>query len=184
MTGESQKYVYSPDVVEFMTVAVQTCVYLEDKMLLDGGRQFVETMQRLLPVLYVKTQLLHLPETEMTDDGLAFLEQFCNEDDYNTVFANIRSLLGSDDAYLAVGVEEGRYDDIAATRSIAEDIADIYQELKDVAGNYRTHDETVMQEALAACLDGFVNHWGLKLLDAVRALHVLSLDPGFQEKEL
>ena len=56
-----------------------------------------------------------------------------------------------------------------------ENIADIYQEIKDLACNYQTREEAVMNDALVTCLDAFEQHWGQKLLNVLRPLHALSL---------
>ena len=180
MTNRSDNQPYSPEIVEFLTVAVQTCIYVEQELPVADKRRFVETMLKLLPVLYVKALLV--PSFDEPDD-FGFLEQFCSEDDYNRVFNSVRAILQTDDSYIAVAVEDGRYCDMSDTRSIAEDIADIYQELKNMAANYQSHAEDVMMLAVAECLEAFREHWGLKLLDALRALHILSLDPDFLSQD-
>ena len=53
--------------------------------------------------------------------------------------------------------------EVPLTASISENLADIYQDLKDFALSYRTGDEFVMQEALWECVDNFKNYWGQKL---------------------
>ena len=68
-----------------------------------------------------------------------------------------------------------RYSDEPITAYISEDIADIYQEIKDLACNYQTSDERVMNDALVHCMDAFDEHWGQKLLNVLRPLHALSL---------
>ncbi len=174
------KFVYSEPVVEFMTVAVQTCVYLEQQMEHDSYEKMMGTLLRLLPVLYVKTLLVpevpvsvDLPIATGNDD---FLQAYCSEEDYNNILIAVNRKLGNDDAYISLPVEGGRYDDIAESRSISEDIADIYQALKDMASNYQTHNEQVMHEAISECIDSFRYYWGRRLLDAVHALHVLEYD--------
>lgn len=169
MENNQQSFVYSPEVVEFMTVAVQTCLFLEQQVDEETRETLIQKLIRLLPVLYVKTLLL--PVSDNQNDG--FLEQFCTEEQYETVRYALAERLGDDDMYLALPLEEGRYGDIAQTRSISEDIADIYQALKDMAHNYQLHDEEVMEEAIMECVDAFKEHWGLKLLDALHALHVI-----------
>ena len=45
----------------------------------------------------------------------------------------MKNLLGSDDAYLEVFLDDMRYNDEPITAFISEHLADIYQELKDMA---------------------------------------------------
>ena len=68
-----------------------------------------------------------------------------------------------------------RYSDEPITAFISENIADIYQELSDLARNWTINDELVQHDALVACIEGFNLHWGQKLLNVLRPLHVLSL---------
>ena len=58
---------YQRDILEFVTVAVQYCAYLED----SEGRsreEFVDTMSKLLPLLYLKGSLL--PQYETYSDNM------------------------------------------------------------------------------------------------------------------
>jgi hypothetical protein len=102
------------------------------------------------------------------------------EDDYERLRERIAEILGSEDTFLEVHMEDMRYSDEPITAFISENIADIYQELKDLACNYQTENESVMNEALIACLDAFEQHWGQKLLNILRPLHALSLNPDYE----
>lgn len=163
-------YVYQEPAIEFVTVAVQLCLYLE-----QVGEQeradFIEKMLCLLPLLYLKARLLPKSTEEM--DG--YPERFVTEYEYENMRQAIAQKLGSDDAYLEVFVEDMRYSDEPITAFISENIADIYQEVKDLACNYQIREEAVMNDALVNCLEAFEQHWGQKLLNALRPLHVLSL---------
>ena len=101
--------------------------------------------------------------------------EFVTEQEYEDLRALLAHKLGSDDAYLEVFVEDMRYSDEPITAFISENIADIYQELKDLACNYQTREESVMNDALVNCVDAFYQHWGQKLLNVLRPLHALSL---------
>ena len=95
------------------------------------------------------------------------------EEDYNFALVGIRELMGSDDAYLDVFVDQGMYTDEVQTAYISENLADIYQELKDMAAAFQTGDEAVMHDAVVACREAFKAHWGQKTLAVLRALHAL-----------
>ena len=47
--------------------------------------------------------------------------------------------------------------------------------MKDLACNYQTQNESVMNDALVACLEAFEQHWGQKLLNVLRPLHAITL---------
>ena len=162
-------YVYSQQVIDFVTVAAQTCLVLEH--IEEQEKQvFLENMLQLLPLLYVRVRTLPKPEQEL--DG--FAQQFVTEQDYNFVSDGVKQLLGTDDVYLEVFQEDMRYSQEPISAFISENLADIYQEIKDMAANYQTQDESVMNDSLLVCIESFHQHWGQKLLNVLRALHSLA----------
>ncbi len=171
MTELTKHYVYQQDVIEFVTVAAQTCLFLEHTNELERS-DFLAKVTRLLPLLYLKTSMLTQPEPEL--DG--YIERFVTEEDYNYVRSGVQNILGTDDAYLEVFMDDMRYSDEPITAFISENLADIYQELKDMAANYQTANEEVMNDALLGCLEAFREHWGQKLLNVLRALHALWIE--------
>lgn len=170
MSESNTHYVYQEPAIEFVTVAVQVCLYLE-QVAEHEKSDFIDKMLCLLPLLYLKARLL--PKTNEEMDG--YPERFVTEQEYEDLRLMVAQTLGSDDAYLEVFMEDMRYSDEPITAFISENIADIYQEIKDLACNYQTREEAVMNDALVSCLEGFEQHWGQKLLNVLRPLHALSL---------
>lgn len=175
MTQSNTHYVYQQPAIEFVTVAVQLCLYLEQVEGLDKS-EFVEKMLCLLPLLYLKARLLPKATEEL--DG--FPERFVSEQEYEDIRQKVAQCMGADDTYLEVFVEDMRYSDEPITAFVSENIADIYQEVKDLACNYQTRDEAVMNDALVNCLEAFEQHWGQKLLNVLRPLHAVACE-GEQE---
>ena len=170
MSDSNTHYVYQEPAIEFVTVAVQLCLYLE-QVAEHEKSDFIEKMLCLLPLLYIKARLL--PKGKEEFDG--YSERFVSEQEYEDLRLQIAQKLGTDDTYLEVFVEDMRYSDEPITAFVSENIADIYQEIKDLACNYQTREEAVMNDALVTCLDAFEQHWGQKLLNVLRPLHALSL---------
>ena len=170
MENSNTHFVYQQPAIEFVTVAVQLCIYLE-KLAEYEREEFVDKMLSILPLLYLKARLV--PKSDLELDG--YTEQFVSEYEYEQVRQAIATQLGSDDTYLEVYMEDMRYSDEPITAFISENIADIYQEMKDLACNYQTQNESVMNDALVACLEAFEQHWGQKLLNVLRPLHMLSM---------
>ncbi|MDR1585502.1 MAG: DUF5063 domain-containing protein [Prevotellaceae bacterium] len=171
-------YVYSPNVIEFVTVVAETCLFLE-RLAEHSPAEFVDKSVKILPLLYLKASLVGIPERELDEEP----ERFVTEDDYRYLCEGIARLLGKDDSYLEVFHPDMAYSDAPVAAFISENIADIYQELKDFAANYRLGEEEIMNDALAVCLDAFGEHWGQKLLGTLRALHALRYDSEFGEDE-
>ena len=166
MTENNTHYVYQQPAIEFVTVAVQLCIYLEQIEGQDKS-EFIEKMLCLLPLLYLKARLLPKATEEL--DG--FPERFVTEQEYEDIRQKVAQCMGADDTYLEVFVEDMRYSDEPITAFVSENIADIYQEVKDLACNYQTRDEAVMNDALVNCIEAFEQHWGQKLLNVLRPLH-------------
>ena len=171
MSESNTHYVYQDQAIEFVTVAVQLCLYLE-KIEAYEKSDFIDKMLSLLPLLYLKARLL--PKADEDLDG--YPERFVTEQEYEYLRHTIAQKLGSDDAYLEVFMEDMRYSDEPITAFVSENIADIYQEIKDLACNYQTREESIMNDALVNCLEAFEQHWGQKLLNVLRPLHALAVD--------
>lgn len=169
-----KSYIYQDSTIAFVTAAAQTCLLLEK--INDHDREgWREQMMRLLPVLYLRARLLEEAQL-MTEDEP---QRFVTEEDYNFVLAGVRGFLGQDDAYLDVFVDQGIYTDEVQTAYISEGLADIYQELKDLAAAFQTGEEAVMNDAVVLCRQAFFDHWGRKVLAVLRALHEIS-DTSYQ----
>ena len=165
-----QNYIYKDSTIAFVTAAAQTCLLVEKSSEYDRD-EWREQVLRLLPVLYLRTRLLEPAERMMEEEEP---QRFVTEEDYNYALVGVRNLLGSDDAYLDVFVDRGIYTDEVQTAYISEGMADIYQELKDLAAAFQTGEEPIMNDAVVACREAFEEHWGQKLIAVMRALHALS----------
>ena len=164
-----KSFIYQDSTIAFVTAAAQTCLLIEKCS--DHARdEWREQVLRILPVLYLRTRLLESAEA-MTDEEP---QRFVTEEDYNFVLVGMRELLGQDDAYLDVFVDQGIYTDEVQTAYISEGLADIYQELKDMAAAFQSGEEAIMNDAVVACRAAFDEHWGQKLLAVMRALHAIS----------
>jgi len=166
--------VYSKKVIEFVTVAAETCLFLEHANEFTKT-DFVQKSIKILPLLYLDASLLDIPDSVFEE----IPERFVNEEDYQYVHELLEQLLGSDDSYLEVFHPDMALSDTPIAAFVSENLADIYQELKDFAANYQLGDIDIMNDALVACLEAFGEHWGQKLLNALRALHALRFSEGF-----
>ena len=169
-TKGMKSIVYQESTIAFVTAAAQTCLLIEQCGEHERN-EWIEQILRLLPVLYLRARLVKAEEGEtmMEEDP----QRFVTEEDYNLALIRMRDLLGSDDAYLDVFVDQGVYTDEVQTAYISEGLADIYQELKDLAAAFQTGEEPIMNDAVLVCREGFDTHWGQKLIAVMRALHAI-----------
>lgn len=162
---EEESYVYSRPVLDFVTVSTEFCKQMEQCGGVDRAR-FTEVMRSLLPMLYLKMSLLgSVPE------GEGYCDPQVSEADYEYVRANVARVMGNADTYLDVFVEDFKYSDKPVLRTVSEDLADIYQELRDLVEAFRGGYEEAMAAALYQTAEAFGNYWGQRLLGALRALH-------------
>ena len=166
--------VYSTKVIEFVTVAAETCLFLEHASEFSHV-DFIQKSVKILPLLYLNASLIEIPDAVYEDST----ERFVGEEDYQFVREQVEQLLGADDSYLEVFHPDMAISDTPIAAFVSENLADIYQELKDFAANYQLGDVDIMNDSLVACLEAFGQHWGQKLLNALRALHAVRFSDGF-----
>ena len=73
MSAPNTHYVYQEPAIEFVTVAVQLCLYLEQAAEHEKA-DFIEKMLCLLPLLYLKARLLPKATEEMGERLLRELQ--------------------------------------------------------------------------------------------------------------
>lgn len=163
--------IYSSSVIDMVTVSAEYCVYME-KLRQTGTtrRSFLDKISKVLPLLYVKAALL--PDLE--EMGFDELEEVVTEDDYEEVRKRVWSLLRADDEYLEVFTPDMQYSEGPMMCTISEDLADIYQDLKNFVAAFASQNEESMNNAIVKVKDNFSNYWGQKLVNAMRPLHELT----------
>ena len=165
MKKESQ-VIFDRNVVEFVTVAAEFCKFMEQA---EGAKRssFIDTSLKILPLLYLKTSML--PECKTIGDEAP--ETFVTEETYEILRMNLSAILAEKDDYLDVFVSDMKYSDQPITKFISEDLADIYQDIKDFIFVFQLGLNETMNDSLAICQENFRLYWGQKLVNTLRALH-------------
>jgi hypothetical protein len=158
--------VYSGHVVEFTAVANEFCKYAEHAGEMKG-EELLNIMQRLLPLLYLKASFLP-PLEPVFEDGN---EKFVTEGDWLRIRNGFRSKLRSADDYLEIPDDKTIEPDEPVVASLSEDMADIYQDMKNFVLLYQTGTNEVMNDAVWECRMNFENYWGHKLVNGLKAIH-------------
>ena len=177
MKKESQ-VIFDRNVVEFVTVAAEFCKFLEQAETIKRST-FVDTSLKILPLLYLKASMLPKCETI----GNEALETFVTEETYEILRMNLAGLLAEKDDYLDVFVSDMKYSDQPITRNISEDLADIYQDIKDFIFVFQLGLNETMNDSLAVCRENFALYWGQKLVNTLRALHDVKYNQPEDEEE-
>jgi hypothetical protein len=158
--------VYSRNVVEFVAVANEFCKYAEHASELKGD-ELLKILQRILPLMYLKASLL--PQLDpFFEDGN---EKFVTEADWTDINESLKEKFGTANDYLEVFDEKINETEGPVISSISENMADIYQDIKDFLLLYQTGSGEVMNDAVWECRMNFENFWGQKLVNSMRAIH-------------
>lgn len=168
---KENKVIFDPKTIEFVTVAAETCGFLEKAEVLDRA-DFVDKLLKILPLLYLKAQLI--PQCDYIQD--TFLENFVTEETYEILRMNIAYNLAEKDDYLEVFLPDMQYSDTPLKKCISEDLADIYQDLKDFIHIFQFGINETMNDALVRCKQSFETFWGQRLVNTLRALHNIKYD--------
>ena len=164
-----KKVIYDKNTIEFVTMTLEFCSLVEstNKHTLFS---FTDKAVKILPLLYIKATLLPVEEDRYEEDDM---EHFITEDTYETIRSRVAGLLGEFDSYLETFHPDMKYSDTPVAATISENFADIYQDLGNFVSLFRQENEDVMEKALYACINNFQLYWGQKLLNTLKALHVV-----------
>jgi len=184
MEGDlNRNIIFSQNVTEFVTVVGEYCVFVENTLRFSKKR-FLDKARRLLPLIYLKASLI--PKFDSVFD--AENERFVTEEEWEIIKDSVKQKLGFHDEYREV------YDPLTheqleqSSASISDNLADVYQDLKNFVSLYSAGTEDIMNDALWECQLNFEEFWGQKLLNALKAIHALyfgeeNLDEEEDEKE-
>lgn len=157
----------SVTVLEFIRVAHEYCLFIE-KSDQNAKSESLDFLSKIIPLLYLKGELLPEIQPEYPESS----ERFVTEEEWQEVFNTYRAVFGQDDEYYHVGYEE--YNEYEAVKaSLSENLADIYQDLKDFILLYKKNTQSARQNAVHDCRSLFGIRWGQKALSSLRFMHYL-----------
>jgi len=178
MEKESQ-VIFDRNVIEFVTVAAEFCKFLEQSEDMQRSA-FVDTTLKILPLLYIKAEML--PDCETIGEEMP--ENYVTEETYEVLRINLSNILAEKDDYLDVFVQDMQYSDQPIKKSIAEDLADIYQDIKDFIFVFQLGLNETMNDSLTICQEHFKEFWGQTLVNTLRALHDVKYNQPDNEEEI
>jgi hypothetical protein len=157
--------VYSKNVIEFITVVNEYCLFIEKAE--DYSKDdIIQYMLKICPLIYLKGALL--PAGEENEQEIT--ERYVTEEHWESVYKAVLEKLGKDDAYWSISSTETG-ENMPMKFSIAENLTDIYQDFKDFIMLYQKGTHAAKENAVAECRQLFGTHWGIRLINAHKALH-------------
>jgi hypothetical protein len=169
MTANAKELLYSRNVVEFATVAKEYCAFLDNISNYDRPN-FVKIAGKLVPLLYYKATLLPYNEPFYEEGS----KKYVTEELYESTRLKIKRLLKQFDDFPEVFDARIAETDEPFNATISEYLADVYQDLKNFTTLYQAGQVEEMNDALWECHLNFKDFWGIRLANALRALHILN----------
>ena len=169
-TNIENEIIYAPAVLEFVATSVEFCKLVESDEPL-GREEWVDKMLKVLPTMYVKASLL--PDTILSDED--YEATFVNETDYAHIENKVMEIMGEENTYLDVFVEDMKYSDRPISAFVSENIADIYQDIRNFVSVYQYNLSEQMNDAIYYCKEHFYLYWGQKLVNVLRPLHAVHI---------
>ncbi|MFC2086758.1 DUF5063 domain-containing protein [Bacteroidota bacterium] len=170
--------VYSKNVIEFVTVANEYCSFIENFQD-ESKEEYLTKMQKIIPLLYLKASLIPPLESLLEEVN----EKFVTEADWFRMHDRIKALLGLANEYMEVFDDRIENEDNHTIASLAENFADIYQDMKNFLMLYRLGTTEIMNDALWECMQNFEQFWGQKAVNSLRAIHHIIYNPELFENK-
>jgi hypothetical protein len=158
----------NPLIKEFVDGAGEFCQLLEQASRMRTGELFT-SLQRILPELYLKASRMPKPKYCYEEEQ----KKFVKEDDYARIHDALQQKieLVNGIARMSPGTRSDKHELLSF--NMAENLADIYEELKNFVRLYETLIPQAMNDAVWICRNSYEQNLGIKLIDGVRLLHTV-----------
>ncbi len=167
MNSHSNDPVYSKQVIEMLTVANEYCLFMEKAEEYSKEDIFAYSW-RILPLIYLKSTLLQPVIPQEPDDA----ERFVTEETWEGIFNTLRNKFYPDDHFWMSHDLTDETTEIEKN-SLAEHLADIYQDMKDFIMLYQKNLHSARENAIAGIITHFREHYGPAITKSLNALHLL-----------
>ena len=173
----------SPAALSLAALSVEYCKAVTDAAMKDP-REVLRDIIRYLPRIYITLCDLR-PYDEDADtapEETGAIYDSVTEEQYDEVLEGLRTMLGANDMYLDTPVEEMRYSDTPVAVSLAEELADIYQNVADCAATIGQATAEMMPEVLSEMKYRFATYLSTTLCSALRASNYIYYNVQFDEE--
>lgn len=149
-------------VLEALTVANEYCLFFESVEKYSEN-DILSYFHKIAPLLYLKA--CTVPDIIVADES--FNERFVTEEQWEGIFKSLREKFGDNDTYYLL---DHNNDTVEA--SLSDNMADIYQDMKDFVVLYQKGSMYAQENAVAQFKFLMASHWGPIAIDALKACHV------------
>ncbi|OIP01832.1 MAG: hypothetical protein AUJ98_02965 [Bacteroidetes bacterium CG2_30_33_31] len=163
--------IQSKQVLDMVLVANDFCLFtesLDSKVNID----ILSYYQKVLPLLYLKGALL--PAIEVSDESVN--QRFVTAESWQEIFFAIESKFGEEDKYWFVDLNNDMIKE-----SLADNLADIYQDMKDFILLFQDPKLSAKENAVSECKRLFETHWGERITKALNKIHLTIFNTKVEE---
>jgi len=156
--------VYSPFVLEFLALAQKYCLFVEEIDKYDKNQIF-DYMHKALPLLYVRGSVI----PKITPENMEANEKYVTEEQWQNTFNAIREKMQKDDEYWFLENDNPLNEPVKG--SVADGLADIYQDMKDFVILYQKPLRDAKNIAVWEIFELFQAHWGFRIVNLLKVMH-------------
>jgi hypothetical protein len=153
---------------EFFKICGEYCKILEkaDKL---SQHEFLDNVAVSLMTVYKKTFSVTRFQTKYENEP----QKFLSEKQYNKIRNMLKESLGPKDMYPEILDPNRLTGKDIFQASISEDLTDIYQDFYDFTQWFSDGTFESTNDSIIELLNNFDKYWGVKLLNVLRAIHVI-----------
>ena len=152
-------------IVELLAVVVEFCSTLERANNMSK-KAFIEKMQKLLPLLYLKAAILS--KTLEIDD---YCEKFVTENDWEQIRQIVESVLGEHDSQIEIVEPDSFTSGDRVNTCLSECFADIYQDARNYAEQCKDTTDEVLEAATSEFVLNYKLYWGTRAIAILSEFH-------------
>ncbi|OYT17654.1 MAG: hypothetical protein B7C24_01475 [Bacteroidetes bacterium 4572_77] len=157
----------SKNVMEMITVANEYCHFIEKAHKYEP-KEILGYLQKIFPLLYLKGSLLPNVEVQVPEAS----ERFVTAESWEIIFNELRDKFKPDDIYWVMDHSQ-KMDIEPQKENLADNLTDIYQDLKDFILLYSKGTQSAQENAVHDCKHYFEIHWGERLVKAQKYVHYM-----------
>lgn len=160
----------SPAALSLAALSIEYCKAVAASAMTEP-RTFLRDVLRYLPRFYITiSDLDPMGQGDSTDpEETGLIYNTVTEEQYDDARAAMSAVLGENDMYLDTPVEEMRFSDTPVAVSLAEQLADIYQNMADFAATVGQVTPDMIPEVLSELKYRFVTYLSDTICSALRA---------------
>jgi hypothetical protein len=157
----------------FVSTATRFCLLLEHPV----RERDLWLADVLVTLSAVYASAPHLRELPVPEGGEQIPQAFrLTNDEWNALYTHLKHTLGEQARYNAhFAPTVAKATDDPSEGDLADDLADIYRDLRPGLSAWNTGDDRYLGDVLYQWVHyGYVHHWGRHAVNAMRALHELA----------